>query len=76
MLHIWSGMYVSMALCAIKTPGTIITLFDFFLPIHITFGFNYLIYHIYTFRICLEPASVTPHEWPDDITKWPVSLIQ
>ncbi|XP_058477812.1 inactive rhomboid protein 1-like isoform X3 [Solea solea] len=23
-------------------------------------------------RICLEPASVTPHEWPDDITKWPV----
>uniref|UniRef100_A0A3B3RDG7 Inactive rhomboid protein n=1 Tax=Paramormyrops kingsleyae TaxID=1676925 RepID=A0A3B3RDG7_9TELE len=25
-------------------------------------------------RICLEPASVSPHEWPDDITKWPVSL--
>lgn len=24
------------------------------------------------FRICLEPASVSPHEWPDDITKWPV----
>ncbi|KAG1929233.1 inactive rhomboid protein 1 isoform X1 [Pimephales promelas] len=23
-------------------------------------------------RICLEPASVTPHEWPDDITKWPI----
>lgn len=23
-------------------------------------------------RICLEPASVFPHEWPDDITKWPV----
>uniref|UniRef100_G3NKM0 Inactive rhomboid protein n=1 Tax=Gasterosteus aculeatus aculeatus TaxID=481459 RepID=G3NKM0_GASAC len=23
-------------------------------------------------RICLEPASVSPHEWPDDITKWPV----
>ncbi|KAM4623583.1 inactive rhomboid protein 1 [Polymixia lowei] len=23
-------------------------------------------------RICLEPASVPPHEWPDDITKWPV----
>uniref|UniRef100_A0A673W1R9 Inactive rhomboid protein n=1 Tax=Salmo trutta TaxID=8032 RepID=A0A673W1R9_SALTR len=23
-------------------------------------------------RICLEPASVAPHEWPDDITKWPV----
>lgn len=25
------------------------------------------------YRICLEPASVSPHEWPDDITKWPVS---
>ncbi|KAJ0015759.1 hypothetical protein NQD34_014049 [Periophthalmus magnuspinnatus] len=23
-------------------------------------------------RICLEQASVSPHEWPDDITKWPV----
>ncbi|XP_066544932.1 inactive rhomboid protein 1 isoform X1 [Amia ocellicauda] len=23
-------------------------------------------------RICLEPASVAPHEWPDDITKWPI----
>ncbi|KAK3511735.1 hypothetical protein QTP70_020738, partial [Hemibagrus guttatus] len=23
-------------------------------------------------RICLEPASVAPHEWPDDITRWPV----
>uniref|UniRef100_A0A7N8WLT1 Inactive rhomboid protein n=1 Tax=Mastacembelus armatus TaxID=205130 RepID=A0A7N8WLT1_9TELE len=23
-------------------------------------------------RICLEPASVSPHDWPDDITKWPV----
>ncbi|KAJ3607598.1 hypothetical protein NHX12_024649 [Muraenolepis orangiensis] len=23
-------------------------------------------------RTCLEPASVAPHEWPDDITKWPV----
>ncbi|XP_077383395.1 inactive rhomboid protein 1 isoform X3 [Festucalex cinctus] len=22
--------------------------------------------------ICLEPASVWPHEWPDDITKWPI----
>uniref|UniRef100_A0A3B5LUY4 Inactive rhomboid protein n=1 Tax=Xiphophorus couchianus TaxID=32473 RepID=A0A3B5LUY4_9TELE len=22
--------------------------------------------------ICLEPASVSPHEWPDDITKWPI----
>uniref|UniRef100_A0A8B9HCF4 Inactive rhomboid protein n=1 Tax=Astyanax mexicanus TaxID=7994 RepID=A0A8B9HCF4_ASTMX len=21
---------------------------------------------------CLEPASVAPHEWPDDITKWPI----
>lgn len=31
--------------------------------------------HVYDVRICLEPASVTPHEWPDDITKWPVSMI-
>ncbi|XP_053550494.1 inactive rhomboid protein 1 isoform X2 [Bombina bombina] len=23
-------------------------------------------------RFCDEPASVPPHEWPDDITKWPV----
>ncbi|KAM9304719.1 inactive rhomboid protein 1 [Gastrophryne carolinensis] len=23
-------------------------------------------------RFCAEPASVPPHEWPDDITKWPV----
>uniref|UniRef100_A0A668AN94 Inactive rhomboid protein n=1 Tax=Myripristis murdjan TaxID=586833 RepID=A0A668AN94_9TELE len=23
-------------------------------------------------RICLEPASVSPHEWPDDITRWPI----
>ncbi|XP_062859880.1 inactive rhomboid protein 1 isoform X2 [Trichomycterus rosablanca] len=23
-------------------------------------------------RTCLEPASVPPHEWPDDITKWPI----
>ncbi|XP_026993512.2 inactive rhomboid protein 1 isoform X5 [Tachysurus fulvidraco] len=23
-------------------------------------------------RTCLEPASVSPHEWPDDITKWPI----
>ncbi|CAL8283867.1 unnamed protein product [Merluccius merluccius] len=23
-------------------------------------------------RTCLEPASVSPHEWSDDITKWPV----
>uniref|UniRef100_A0A8D3DGN6 Inactive rhomboid protein n=1 Tax=Scophthalmus maximus TaxID=52904 RepID=A0A8D3DGN6_SCOMX len=23
-------------------------------------------------RICLEPASVSPHDWPDDITKWPI----
>lgn len=27
-------------------------------------------------RTCLEPASVSPHEWPDDITKWPVSMTQ
>lgn len=31
--------------------------------------------HGYDVRVCLEPASVTPHEWPDDITKWPVSMI-
>ncbi|KAM4524814.1 inactive rhomboid protein 1 isoform 2-T2 [Odontesthes bonariensis] len=23
-------------------------------------------------RICQEPASVSPHEWADDITRWPV----
>ncbi|XP_077481211.1 inactive rhomboid protein 1 isoform X2 [Stigmatopora argus] len=23
-------------------------------------------------RICQEPASVPPHEWPEDITEWPV----
>ncbi|XP_068610468.1 inactive rhomboid protein 1-like [Brachionichthys hirsutus] len=23
-------------------------------------------------RTCLEPASVSPHEWPADITEWPV----
>uniref|UniRef100_A0A8C2XF62 Inactive rhomboid protein n=1 Tax=Cyclopterus lumpus TaxID=8103 RepID=A0A8C2XF62_CYCLU len=23
-------------------------------------------------RICLEPASVLPHEWLDDISKWPI----
>nr|XP_057917821.1 inactive rhomboid protein 1 isoform X1 [Doryrhamphus excisus] len=23
-------------------------------------------------RICQEPASVSPHEWPEDITKWPI----
>ncbi|XP_056897615.1 inactive rhomboid protein 1 isoform X2 [Takifugu flavidus] len=23
-------------------------------------------------RVCVEPASVSPHEWPDDITKWPI----
>ncbi|XP_041830681.1 inactive rhomboid protein 1 isoform X2 [Melanotaenia boesemani] len=23
-------------------------------------------------RICQEPASVSPHEWADDITQWPV----
>lgn len=26
-----------------------------------------------TWRICEEPASIVPHVWPDDITKWPVS---
>lgn len=25
-------------------------------------------------RICVEPASNFPHEWPTDITKWPVSV--
>ena len=30
-------------------------------------------YRLCHYRICLEPASVSPHEWPDDITKWPVS---
>lgn len=24
-------------------------------------------------RVCDEPSSEDPHEWPDDITKWPVS---
>lgn len=23
---------------------------------------------------CDQPASVEPYKWPDDITKWPVSL--
>ncbi|XP_037546685.1 inactive rhomboid protein 1 [Nematolebias whitei] len=23
-------------------------------------------------RICQEPASVSPHEWSDDITRWPI----
>ncbi|XP_043089911.1 inactive rhomboid protein 1 isoform X4 [Puntigrus tetrazona] len=23
-------------------------------------------------RTCIEPASVAPHEWPDDITQWPI----
>ncbi|XP_067859236.1 inactive rhomboid protein 1 isoform X1 [Heptranchias perlo] len=23
-------------------------------------------------RFCVEPGSVPPHEWPDDITKWPI----
>lgn len=61
-----------MALFAIKTQGTIQTLFTL-LPIHTACGLNNLISHICDVRICLEPASVTPHEWPDDITKWPVS---
>lgn len=25
-------------------------------------------------RVCEQPASMEPHEWPDDITKWPVSM--
>lgn len=24
-------------------------------------------------RVCDEPSSEDPHEWPEDITKWPVS---
>ncbi|MBN3276838.1 RHDF1 protein, partial [Polyodon spathula] len=27
-------------------------------------------------RFCEEPASVSPHEWPDDITEWPVCTKQ
>ncbi|XP_048349815.1 inactive rhomboid protein 1 isoform X2 [Sphaerodactylus townsendi] len=23
-------------------------------------------------RVCEQPASTDPHEWPDDITKWPI----
>lgn len=23
-------------------------------------------------RVCEQPASMEPHEWPDDITKWPI----
>ncbi|XP_041062121.1 inactive rhomboid protein 1-like isoform X6 [Carcharodon carcharias] len=23
-------------------------------------------------RFCVEPGSIPPHEWPDDITKWPI----
>jgi len=23
-------------------------------------------------RVCDEPSSEDPHEWPDDITKWPI----
>uniref|UniRef100_A0ABM5EZG3 Inactive rhomboid protein n=1 Tax=Pogona vitticeps TaxID=103695 RepID=A0ABM5EZG3_9SAUR len=23
-------------------------------------------------RVCEQPASMDPHEWPDDITKWPI----
>lgn len=23
-------------------------------------------------RVCDEPSSEDPHEWPEDITKWPV----
>lgn len=24
------------------------------------------------FRFCEAPRSIAPHEWPDDITKWPI----
>lgn len=27
----------------------------------------------YCCRVCEQPASMEPHAWPDDITKWPVS---
>ncbi|XP_041133866.1 inactive rhomboid protein 1 isoform X2 [Polyodon spathula] len=27
-------------------------------------------------RFCEEPASVSPHEWPDDITEWPICTKQ
>ncbi|XP_040186034.1 inactive rhomboid protein 2 [Rana temporaria] len=27
-------------------------------------------------RTCEEPASITPHVWPDDITKWPICTYQ
>lgn len=26
---------------------------------------------IFDHSFCIEPASVAPFEWPDDITKWP-----
>jgi hypothetical protein len=25
-----------------------------------------------SFRYCEEPVSITPHVWPDDITRWPL----
>ena len=35
---------------------------------------NQLLYYINYFfnSYCKEPASVPPHEWPDDITRWPI----
>lgn len=27
--------------------------------------------NIFPYSFCIEPASVAPFEWPDDITKWP-----
>lgn len=29
--------------------------------------------HVGSCRVCDEPSSEDPHEWPEDITKWPVS---
>lgn len=34
----------------------------------------YMIYVLCCCRVCEQPASMEPHEWPDDITKWPVSM--
>ncbi|XP_062820469.1 inactive rhomboid protein 1 isoform X7 [Anolis carolinensis] len=25
-------------------------------------------------RVCEQPASMDPHEWPDDITRWPICI--
>ncbi|MEQ2184065.1 hypothetical protein GOODEAATRI_004150 [Goodea atripinnis] len=27
-------------------------------------------------RVCQEPASTTPHIWPDDITQWPMTILR